>query len=291
MAKEELKGKIDNTGFIPALFKLEEARKRRNSSRETNKYSFGDRVIDEYMGGGYGRENAYELICLFGDTGYNKSTLLSQMVVSAAARGAKVAYLALEDEVEDAVDRIDRQIVDGSGIAREEIVEKIMANIFFFPENDSYSLNSLADLIEKLFLTYDLVVIDPIQFVFEASIVENGESEFNRQRLFMRRLNNIMKKSGKTLVFVSHTNKSGSARDREDAGMMKIQGSGALQQICSKVIEIGRDKEGMRHLRLWKSRFTPFRRLPLQVKLDGDTMRISNVGYTPSEMMELRERW
>lgn len=291
MVKKEEKN-IYNTELKNGDDYLVEARKVAGARGVTDLYSFGDRLMDEYMGGGWGRSNGYELICIFGDTGQNKSTLLSQMVITAAARGAQVAYMALEDEMYDVINRIDVQIsVPGKPDDEEKLKHRVLDNIDFTVENDGYTLNILGDVIENLFCTHDVVVIDPIQFVFEASVADRAEAEYNRQRVFMRRLNNIMKKTGKTLIFVSHTNKSGNAKERADAGMMKIQGSGALQQICSKVIEIGRSPDGVKILRLWKSRFTAYRRIGLQVQLDTKTMRISTPPYTNLEMNQMRESW
>lgn len=284
---------VDNKGLIPGTVRLDEARRRRNDNSGTDKYSFGDVTIDDYMGGGWGRNGAYELICVFGDTGMNKSTFISQMAICASKKGAKVAYLALEDEIEDVVDRIDRQIGGTQGLSKDKEVKDILWNIHFLPENDGYSLSMLGDFIEELFKTYDVVFIDPIQFVFEASVIDDGETEWNRQRVFMRRLNNIMKKTGKTLVFVSHTNKGGNFRDRAEMGMQKLQGSGALQQICTKVIEIGRTNDGLRHVRLWKTRFTRYRRIALQVSLDDSCMRIGCdlTGLTQAQIMEMKGNW
>lgn len=292
------KGEVKNKGMIPGFTKLEEARKRREQNKlGTNRYSFGDPIIDEYLGGGWGRQNGYELICIFGDTGMNKSTFISQMAITAAKKGANIAYLALEDEIEDVVDRIDRQITGKTGgLGKEQEALEVLRKIDFLPENDGYTLESLADFIEELFKTWDVVFVDPLQFVFEASMVDKGETEWNRQRVFLRRLNNIMKKhseEGKVLVFVSHTNKGGNFRDRAEMGMQKLQGSTAIQQICTKVIEIGRTNDGLRHLRLWKTRFTRYRRIGLQIDIENDSMRIGydTTGLAPAQIQEMKENW
>lgn len=288
--KEETQ--IYNTELKNALDYLEEARSSVGSRGVTDLYSFGDGLIDEYMGGGWGRCNGYELLCLFGNTGCNKSTFLSQMVITAAARGAEVAYMALEDEMYDVINRIDTQIsVPGRPDDEEKLKKDILDKIDFSVENDGYTLDVLGNAIENLFCTHDVVVIDPIQFVFEASIVEKPDSEYSRQRVFMRRLNNIMKKTGKTLVFVSHTNKTTSKGGDYDDGMGRIQGSGALQQICTKVIEINRTQEGLRSLRLLKTRFTRHRRSPIQIVLHEDSMRLRTHSYTNLELNQLRANW
>lgn len=273
MVTKENKADLINTAMIVADDRYEEAISNANKWGVTDRYSVGEPFIDEYLGGGYGRDGKYEIVTLFGDTGQNKSTFLSQMVISPACSGTKICYMALEDEVDDVIVRINKQI-PGDGLIHTQLVHKCLNNIHFLPENDNYTLGNMAKVIENMFCFYDIVVIDPIQFIFEASVTESRETEFNRQRLFMRQMNNILKKTNKTLILVSHTNKGGDAKTRADAGMFKIIGSSAIAQVSTKVIEIGRDKDGFRTLRLHKSRFTPYRATAIEIKLDND-MRVT----------------
>ena len=283
---------VKNLGMIPAFTKLDSALERASKNRETSKYSFGDPMIDDYCGGGWGRDDAYELVCVFGGTGMNKSTLLSQMVISPAAKGDKVAYLALEDELEDVIIRLHKQL-QPTGLAAQDKLNKVLHNIDFFPENDGYSLDELANVIEELFNTYDVIVVDPIQFVFEASIVDRGETEWNRQRVFMRKLRNIVVRARKPLVFVSHTNKSAYNKNSEVDGIGQMMGSGGLPQICTKIIQIDRDKDGLRHIKLLKTRFTKHRFNPLQINLSTEDMRIyfDSSGLDAKQIQELRDNW
>ena len=290
--------KVQNLGMIPFFTLEEEATKRAESNLTTDLYSFGDQIIDDYCGGGWGRHDAYELICVFGGTGMNKSTLMSQMALSAAFKGAKVAYLALEDEAVDVVIRMRKQMglkPDGTakGMADQQRADIIRKNIRFFPENDGYSLSEMAKTIEELFKTYDVVMVDPIQFVFEASVVESGESEFNRQRLFMRELRNIVVKAKKPLVFVSHTNKSAYNKKSDVDGLGQMLGSSQLPQICSKIVQINRDEDGLRSLKLLKTRFTRNRYNKLQVNLDPDKLRIyfDPAGLTQQQIMDMKANW
>lgn len=224
--------------------------------------------------------SAYEIITIFGDTGMNKSTFCTSMILEPAAKGTTVAYFALEDDPKDVVARIMKQVPD------EEKLNNILQNVLFMPENDGYTLDMMADAIEEIFGIADIVVVDPAQFIFEASVTEPGETEFNRQRLFMRRINNIMKHTNKTLIIVSHTGKSG-GRDAKQ-GVDRIIGSSAIAQVSTKVIEINRDKDGIQGIRLWKTRFTPYRYTGIQVRLDN--MRVRSV-YEPEEISMAREAW
>jgi predicted ATP-dependent serine protease len=276
--------KID-MGMTPAFTLVEDAKKATEEWGRTDLYSTGDPVMDEYLGnsmfGGYGRKSAYEIITIFGDTGMNKSTFCTSMILEPASKGTTVAYFALEDDPKDVVARIMKQVPD------EEKLNNILQNVLFMPENDGYTLDMMAEAIEEIFGIADIVVVDPLQFIFEASVTEHGETEFNRQRLFMRKMNNIMKHTNKTLIIVSHTSKGGGGKDQK-RGVDKIIGSSAVAQVSTKVIEINRDKDGLQGIRLWKSRFTPYRYSGIQIYLDHMLVRTV---YEPEDINEARKVW
>lgn len=277
----------------------EEALARAMLPRVTNAYSTGDEMIDEYIGGGYGRTpNGYEIVLVFGSTGVNKSTFATQMILEPAKAGKQVAYFSLEDDIDDLYARIYYQCkekVGRFGDVQAE-VDLITSNIMVAPENDGYTLEEMAKEIENLFdMGIDIVVIDPLQFIFEASVVERTETEFNRQRLFMRQINNLIKRAArksntpKTLILVSHTNK-GSKDDPLDS----IMGSGANKQVPTKIIEIGRDrKDGTRYIHLHKTRFTEHRFCRHQVTLNKEFMTLHTIPGEPGSdwKNQVRQSW
>lgn len=273
-----------NMGMIQASSLIEDAKKSAGEWGTTDLYSTGDRILDEYLGnsdkGGYGRKTGYEIMTIFGDTGMNKSTFASSLVLDPASKGVQVAYFALEDDPKDVVTRIMRQC---NSQQKEKVV---LDNILFMPENDGYTLDMMAQAVEEIFKIADIVVIDPLQFIFEASVTEKGETEFNRQRLFMRQINNIMKHTNKTLIIVSHTGKGGGKDSR--TGVDRIIGSSAVAQVSTKVIEINRKEDGLHGIRLWKSRFTPYRYCGVQIVLEN--MRVRTV-YELKDLPQARMNW
>lgn len=274
-----------NLGMTPATSLIDQAKAEMDSWGKTDLYSTGDQILDEYLGnsftGGYGRKDGYEIITIFGDTGMNKSTFATSMILDPASKGTQIAYFALEDDPKDVVRRIMIQCnMD------EEKVKAITNNILFMPESDGYTLDAMAEAIERIFDVADIVVIDPLQFIFEASVAEKGETEFNRQRLFMRKMNNLMKHTNKTLIIVSHTGKGGGKDAR--TGVDRIIGSSAVAQVSTKVIEINRKEDGLQGIRLWKTRFTPYRFCGVQVRLDNMVVRTV---YELSDLPQARKAW
>lgn len=271
-----------NMGLTPASGLIETALQDMDNWGKTDLYSTGDPIFDEYLGQGYGRKDGYEIITIFGDTGMNKSTLATTMILDPALNGTQIAYFALEDDPKDVVKRIIIQCEND-----QDKLDKITSNILFMPENDGYTLDMMAEAIEQIFQVADIVVVDPLQFIFEASVAERGETEFNRQRLFMRKMNNIMKHTNKTLIIVSHTNKGGGGKDGKK-GLDKIIGSSAVAQVSTKVLEIDRKEDGIQGVRLWKTRFTPYRFTGVQVRLNN--MRVETV-YEPADLPQARRIW
>lgn len=279
-----MKEKKISLGLRPATAFEEEARADKDQWGVTDLYSTGDKILDEYMGnsqkGGYGRRSGYEIVTIFGDTGMNKSTLATSMIIDPASKGVQVAYLALEDDPKDVVKRLMQQCIS------QKEFDNAMKNILFLPESDGYTLEAMAEAIEKIFDVADIVLVDPIQFIYEASVAEKGETEFNRQRLFMRRMNNVMKHTNKTLILVSHTNKNNGKYGSK--GLDRIIGSSAIAQVSTKVLEINRKEDGLQGIRLWKTRFTPYRYCGVQIVLDS--MRVRTV-YEESELPVARKNW
>lgn len=271
-----------NMGMTPADTLIEQARQSMNDWGVTNLYSSGDPILDEYLGGGYGRADGYEIITIFGDTGMNKSTFATSLILDPALNGSQIAYFALEDDPKDVVKRI---IVQCEG--DDDKLQSITQNILFMPENDGYTLDKMAEAIEDIFSIADIVVIDPLQFIFEASVAEKGETEFNRQRLFMRKMNNLMKHTNKTLIIVSHTSK-GQGKNNAKTGLDKIIGSSAVAQVSTKVLEIDRKEDGLQGVRLWKTRFTPYRFVGVQVRLNN--MKVETV-YEQADLPQARRLW
>lgn len=220
---------------------------------KTNYLSTGDVGLDDYLGGGYGRKDGYEIVVLYGDTGIGKSTIALNLLKSPIERGLKVGLLVLEDDGADVFIRLSEIL--GSEGTRKHIMGS--NRIHFMPQEDltkSWNLNDLLKLIEDWFVERDLdvILLDHLQFAFEGAESIKGENEYASQRVFMQKLNQLIKQVKKTIILVSHINKNAQLK-----GMGKIVGSGAIAQAGTKVIEVAEeDMDFCIKLFMRKSRFT-----------------------------------
>lgn len=245
----------------------EEARRLKSSWGKTTLYSTGHAVLDKYIGGGFGRDEGYEVMVLYGPTGVGKSMVGLNLLIPAIMKGIKVGMLILEDGMADASVRMSFMMEpsDYQAMNASETVRCL-------PEDAlvrSWKLDDLLTLISQWFEEgVDLIFLDHLQFAFENADAIRGENEYVAQRVFMQKLNQLVKKLNKTIILVSHVNKQVGAK-----GMDKIVGSGAIPAAATKVIEVAKnDIEGQIRLNMRKSRFTSTPSFHFVMKLDGAKM-------------------
>ena len=226
----------------------------------TGMYSSGDLEINRYLGGttvgAYGRKNGYELVLIFGDTGAGKSTLGLNLVVDPIRKGKRVGLMILEDDPSDVVNRM--RMIYGPDIDEKN-------NVFFSDDqSNGYTLEQALDAIEDWLKVCDVILLDHLEYLWKGSIGQSERDKWTAQEIWMRRLNSLMKRTNKTIIMVQHTNKGG----KDTKGMNQIMGSSSLQQTATKVIQFGRLEDGASFMRLWKTRFTPYRSKSLRLKVD-----------------------
>lgn len=254
--------------FNQALVPLQEHIARADDAKDgwgtTDKYSTGVAELNRYLGGsdkgGYGRRKGYEIVLIFGEPGQGKSTLGLNLMLDPIKKGAKVGLMILEDDPADVLNRM--RVMVGPSIDQAR-------NVFFTnDQSEGYTLEQALEAIENWFKVCDVVFLDHLEYLWKGSVGQSDKDKWTAQEIWMRKLNLLMKKTGKTIVMVQHVNKAGTAE-----GMNKIMGSSSLQQTATKVIEFGRNKEGVTMLRLWKTRFTPYRSEPIQITIDNFKLR------------------
>lgn len=262
----------------------------------TDLFSVGDSYIDTYLGGGYGIHNNYEIVVVFGASGRGKSSFASQMLIDPLKKGRKVAFYCLEDNIVDAKAKLAVQLgINEKFISQErkEEIRQLMMNCHFVARTFGYTLDWLVEQTKMLFTTHDVVVIDPIQFIFEISITEKQENEWNRQRIFLNKMNALLDgQKDKVLIIVTHISKGNKFVYGDD----KILGSSGIRQIATKTIEIGfrqKPEDTIRCLRLWKTRKTEHRMSSIPIKIDPDKFVFvpQSTPRTQQEWAETRETW
>lgn len=240
----------------------EQALKLQEYFGKTTLYTTGSGKFDDYLGGGFGRTQGYEVVLLYGQTGIGKSLVGLNLIAPAILSNVKVGLLILEDDMADASLRLMHILGKENWKTANS-----KRNVICLPDDaleKSWKLDDLLEYIDHWFTKegVDLILLDHLQFAFEGAEALKGENEYIAQRVFMQKLNRIMKATNKTIILVSHVNKG------VGKGMDKIVGSGSIAQASTKVIEVAKDGKQTR-LRLYKSRFTRTPDYPYYMTLDG----------------------
>lgn len=247
-----------------------QAQEMKHTWGHTDLYSTGQPIIDRHLFGGFGRPNGYEIVLLYGPTGIGKSTVALNFMASAIVQGVQVGLLVLEDDMADVSNRLSH-ILTPRQYARMNAAK----NVRCLPEDELTKSWGLSDLLEYIEVWFndgiELILLDHLQFAFENAELIKGENEYIAQRVFMQKLNQLIKKSKKTIILVSHVNKAGAAK-----GMDRIVGSGSIAQAATKVIEISEVKGAANQINLEvrKSRFTPRHNFPKTIKIKDSKLEL-----------------
>lgn len=249
-----------NAALLPVSDFIERADAMKDSWGVTDLYSSGDTHLNEYLGGNpkgaYGRPSGYEMVLIYGDTGKGKSTLGLNLVADPIKKGVNVGLMILEDDPADVLNRL--RLIVGSEIDEAK-------NVFFLAEqSEGYTLEQALEAVETWFEFCDVILLDHLEYLWKGSVGQSERDKWTAQEIWMRKLNTLMKRKKKTIIMIQHTNKGG----KDTQGMNRIMGSSSLQQTATKVIEFGRLDDGASYLRMWKTRFTPFRDNTLRIQIN-----------------------
>jgi len=143
--------------------------------------------FDRVCGGGVARGSA---ILLAGDPGVGKSTLLLQVCASAAAGGARCAYISGEEAIDQIRGRAGRMGLSDAPVKLA-------------------SETALRDIVDGLKReAFDLVVIDSIQTIW-SDMHEAGPGSVTQVRAAAGELVRLAKKRGVAVILVGHVTKDG----------------------------------------------------------------------------------
>src|SRR5688572_3805725 len=91
---------------------IELALKAKETFGRTDRHSTGVRALDDYLFGGYGRRDNWEILVLHGPYGLGKSTIALNFLAAPILAGAKVGIMALEDDPATVVLRLGMALND-----------------------------------------------------------------------------------------------------------------------------------------------------------------------------------
>ena len=207
----------------------------------TDRYPTDIPGLNDYLGGGIGKDNSFEIVVLHGSSGVGKSTVAMEMLRKSVKDGVPQAWMILEDSLPDVNARFRRMFPskeEGDKAISQEVELNIngaktkIANPMLLSTQMLDSGYTLDDIKERLDWGVQLFLLDHLQFTFDAA---KGLIDNEAQRTFLQDIAQLFKKYKATLVAVSHRNKN-----RFNQGNEQIYGTGAIEQVATKVISIDR---------------------------------------------------
>ena len=222
----------------------------------TPESKFFDDKLNEIFCGGLSKPNATNIILIYGASGVGKSLFSLNVIASAIREHKKFAHILLEDDPEESLIRL-RKI-----IPQKEI--DVAPHILISGDNISvqFTQEEALELINDLYENFnvDIIILDHIQFLFEATANGSQDNEWIRQRTFVQEINKVVKKYKKTIVLISHVKKGA------DMSLDSTTGSNSIPQVATKAIAIYRNEQKNLCLRQEKSRYTKpyFEEIPIK---------------------------
>lgn len=242
MANKEYKGPRGFNEFDELSSALDKTIADWKTTGKTNLYSTGIPKLDEYLGGGFGQPNGYEIVLIHSTSKTYKSTLAMKFMVDSLYRGIPQGWVILEGSLPEALNRA-RRTAD----SYEDFDNAVRKNghlVYSMSKTMKRSAYKLADILSWMkFLRAEkdvkLFFVDPIGYAFDFSTRDPFDNEWSRQARFMQELSAFAEDTNSTIVLVQHNTKDSGAVSTFRAAA--VGGSQTLTKAATKVIELRRN--------------------------------------------------
>lgn len=238
----------------------------KKSFGKTDKYTTGNFELDKWLGGGIGKEGAFEIVTIFAQPGIGKSTIALYMLVEQIRRGTPIGMVIAEDDLGEMAMRL-TSMFDSEEEANHYFLSNTKSRVMppALIDND-YTLDDVEQWIRVMANNgVELFLVDNLQFIFDDAVISTKDGEQTAQRRFMKHIATLAKELKLTVILISHTNK-----DKFNKGMGKILGTSAIGQTATKVLEINRvESSDNLEITQHKNRYARKEYEPIYVERDG----------------------
>lgn len=217
-----------------------------DSTGITNKYSTGIPKLDQYLGGGFGKEGDFEIVLIHSQPKTYKSTLALLFMMDSVARGIPQGWVILEGSLAEAFNRVRKSFKPYEDF--DKLIPNMEKCVFAMSKkmrrSNEFTLNNILRWMKNLHATkgVNLFFIDPLGYAFDFSVRDQFENEWSRQARFMQELAAFGEDTDSTIVLVQHNTKDSSGVNKVYRAAA-VGGSSTLTKTATKVIELRREKD------------------------------------------------
>ena len=213
---------------------------------QTTRYSTGNRIMDKYLGGGFGGAEGGEILLIHSTSKAFKSTISMWLLRNTIERGDKMGWVILEGGTDKAFRNL-RQTYVGKYPEYEkcdEMMKKNAKNIYSMSRDmrrANFTMDQVIDWMKNLVIMngVKLFLIDPIGYLADYS-TDMGTPDWKKESVFMKKLSWFCEDTDSTVIVIQHNVKASNMQLHREAA---IGGSQGFSKSATKVIEIR--KEGL----------------------------------------------
>ena len=230
---------------------LEDLKKGWSRVGKTDKYSTGFKILDEYLGGGYGSSTRGEVLLLHATAKTYKSTLAIQFLRAPIEQGEKIGLIILEGRLDGFLTELRKlyaPVQYGKKIEGYErfdtLAPKLKDQIFVMSRKmlkNNFRMDEVIPWMKKATVQHGvkLFLIDPIGYVPDFAEMSNIP-DFKRESRLMKEISDFAYDTNSTVICIQHNVKDGDylhPAHRQAA----VGGSQSYTKSATKVIEIRND--------------------------------------------------
>lgn len=200
-------------------------------------YSTGFSMLDEYLNGGYGRDNLYELVLISSAPKCLKTTFAMQMLIDPLKRKVPMYWMLAEMSYGETMNMIRAFFYPNIEEADRIVREAIECGALKIAHSKTLaSIESSDALLTEMKLAAaagaKIFYADPLNYLTKRAARGERAHSWDTESEFIDKAKEFLKDSKLTAVFVVHNTKD--ANLHHELGMA---GSGDLSRIATKTIE------------------------------------------------------
>ena len=236
MAEKTKAAPIKSGEYVQAARIIEEADEQYENQGRSDLYSTGLSDLDEYLSGGFGRRNNYEIIMIASAPKSFKTTLALQLLAPQIENKTPMYWMLAEMSYGETLNGLRALYYPDKSRIDNAFCEAIESRSLLIADKQTMSsFRSYEDILAEIKVAYAngarLFYIDPINYLIKGS-VSGFEKTYDAEFKFLNALQSFVSETKTTALLVLHNVKNPNMHRQEG-----LSGSASYAQMATKNIE------------------------------------------------------